>query len=781
MIKNILRFFGLAGLLVFLLFHSAITHSQVQLVRMHPTMPVSAVSFGADIVPDYGQIPLYFVPNEGQVNPNALFFAKTSRYTLWITTEGFIFDTEGKRDKRKYRYPFLGVKDPNRTKLTRYVRDILKLSFLDACPNPMVAPADTTDHKVSFFMGNKKHLWETAVSTSKAIVYKDLYEHIDLKVYGVEKQIEYDFIVRPGGDVSDIKFGYQGVSQTRIDGEGNLVIDTGFGQLRHMKPVGYQVIEGKRIEVEVRYRKLTNDIYRFEVEKYNHMHELVIDPLICVYSTYLGGSEDDYGHAIAVDGAGAVYVTGRTLSPDFPTKNPFCGSLSGNVDAFVVKIKPSGTALAFSTYLGGSEIDEGNGIAVDDKGAAYVTGRTSSRNFPTENAIYEILPDRHNAFVAKIRPNGTTLAYSTLLGGSERDYGNGIAVDDYGAAYVTGKTYSPDFPTEKPIHGILLGTNDAFVTKINPDGTGLVYSTYLGGNGYEEGHDIAVHKNGAVYVTGETYSPDFPILNPIYGRHAGVSDVFVTKINQRGTELVYSTLLGGWLSDVGLGIALHANGAAYVTGRTFSNDFPYKDYSGKSMVKANAVLYAKAFVAKVNSTGTSLVYSTILGGSKGDRANGIAVDESGAAYVAGNTASRDFPTQNPIFGSLSRKNDVFIAKLDIGILSEAPTLISPKNGAVLDNGRLDGRDIIEWHFDWSDYPGATKYHLYVIHVGAKYPVINVTTTRSSYHHISKGYIINSNRFNWTWKVRAGTKDSWLNWSGERRFNVEPLNTDPPNT
>lgn len=582
MIKKVSKIFFLFVLLMFLFFQSSITQTQVQQLPLQQMMKASDVAKGAIIAPDYGKIPLYFVPNEGQVDEKALFLAKTSRYTLWVTKEGFIFDIVGKLKKKNNGNKFIDIKDRIKPKNIKSDRDISKLLFLNACKNPLVVPVDTTKHKVSFFIGNNESLWNTDIPTSKAVLYKDLYNNIDLKIYGVEKQIEYDFIVRPGGDVSDIKFEYKDVNQTRIDGDDNLIIETSFGELRHMKPLSYQLIEGNRVEVEARFKKVEKDTYGFEVEKYNLKYELVIDPLIYVYSTYLGGSD--------MDGA------------------------------------------------------------------------------------------------------------------------NGIAVDKTGAVFVTGKTSSPDFPIRRAAYGSLSGRYCVFITKINPSGTALVYSTYLGGSGKDGAFDISVYKNGTVFVTGQTSSPDFPTKNPVYGSLSGNFDAFVTKIKPSGTVLAYSTYLGG---------------------------------------------------------------------SSLDWANSIAVDEKGAAYVAGSTGSRNFPTKNPIFGSFSGKSDAFITKLDIGYVIDAPTLISPKNGAVLDNGRSDGRDSIKWRFDWSDYPGATKYQLYVIHVGSKYPVINITVKRSSYNHVSKGYIIDRNRYNWIWKVRAGTKNSWLNWSEERGFTVEPLNTDPP--
>ncbi|OQD46986.1 hypothetical protein BIY37_00285, partial [Candidatus Brocadia sapporoensis] len=377
-----------------------------------------------------------------------------------------------------------------------------------------------------------------------------------------------------------------------------------------------------------------------------------------LYSTYLGGSEDDYGLRIAVDNAGNAYVTGWTQSSDFPTANAMYGTNTGWTDAFVTKIAASGTSLSYSTYLGGSNFDWGSGIAVDGAGNAYVTGSTYSSNFPTKTPIYVSNKGDEDVFVTKIGTSGTSLSYSTYLGGNARDESRGMAVDSAGNVYVTGFTWSSDFPTEIPIYGTYTGSYDAFVTKIGTSGTSLSYSTYLGGNARDESRGMAVDSAGNVYVTGFTWSSDFPTEIPIYGTYTGSYDAFVTKIGTSGTSLSYSTYLGGSDADEGYSIAVDSAGNAYVTGYTKSSDFPtempiYGTYTGTS----------DAFVTKIAASGTSLSYSTFLGGIGDEAGESIAVDSAGNAYVTGYTGSSNFPTEKPIYGTNTGSWDAFVTKI----------------------------------------------------------------------------------------------------------------------
>ncbi len=396
------------------------------------------------------------------------------------------------------------------------------------------------------------------------------------------------------------------------------------------------------------------------------------------YATFLGGSYSDRGYGIAVNGAGAAYVTGETSSSDFPTTSgAFDTTYNGGYDTFVVKVNPSGTGLAYATVLGGSSEDWGNGIAIDDTGAAYVTGTTRSPYFPITPGAFDTTYNDPNgifvlydAFVVKVNPSGTGLAYASFLGGSDTDRGYGIAVDDAGAAYVTGETFSPGFPTTPgafdTIHN---GRYDAFVVKVNPSGTDLAYASVLGGSRNEYSHDIAVDDAGAAYVTGETTSYDFPITPGAFDSTRKLSDAFVVKVNPSGTGLAYASFLGGSDTDRGYGIAVDDAGAAHVTGYTESSDFPTTP--GAFDTTYTGYYYGDVFVAKVNPFGTGLAYASFLGGYSYDRGYDIAVGGDGAAYVTGETSSLYFPITPGAFDNTYNGDDcadAFVAKLTMGKL-----------------------------------------------------------------------------------------------------------------
>ena len=610
--------------------------------------------------PDFGKIPLYFIPNQGQVDDEALFYAKTSRYTLWLTEEGLVFDRMRKINRENTKLTDLSIKDSNDPEDFKYEREASMLVFIKANKSPEIIPENNTKHKVNYFKGSEKSKWQTNIQTSRAVLYRELYPNIDLKVYGIEKQIEYDFVVKPDGEVSDIRFEYRDIEQTSIDKEGNLVVKTQFGELGHAKPVCYQLIEGGKVVIPAEFKRIKGDTYGFNVKEYNKSYELIIDPLIIVFSTYLGGSTYESSF-IAVDSEGAIYVTGNTYADDFPTHNPFQGSQKGGGDVFITKINASGSEFVYSTYLGGSDEDGGSGIAVDSEGTAYVTGSAKSNDFPLQNPIPGAYTGERDAFITKVSSSGSVLVYSTYLGGSEYDISHDITVDSEGAVYVTGISFSTDFPTQNPIQGSFGGGLwDAFITKINPSGNALVYSTLLGGSSFDSCYGIAVDSEGAVYVTGYSYSTDFPTHNPIQGNYGGGwGDIFVTKINASGSALAYSTFLGGADEECGKGIAVDSDGSAYVVGDTKSVDFPIK-----KAIQANNAGDRDAFITKINTAGNAFVYSTYLGGSDEDAGTDITVDSEGNAFTTGFTKSYNFPTQNPILGCRGGEEDAFITKVN---------------------------------------------------------------------------------------------------------------------
>ena len=387
-----------------------------------------------------------------------------------------------------------------------------------------------------------------------------------------------------------------------------------------------------------------------------------------IYSTYFGGSGSENATGLAVDTSDNLYITGRTSSADLPVLNPFQATAESSQDSFVAKFNSTGSALIYSTYLGGTADDQGQDIAVDLAGSAYVTGWTASPDFPTSEAVLQAscgsgpLTARV-LFVTKLDPQGSQLVYSTCLGGSNNEEVFSITVDSSGSAYVTGITRSSDFPTtigafQRSCVSLLGPCFDAFVAKLDPAGSTLVYSTYLGGSDVDGARSIVVDSAGNAYIIGSTRSTDFPTANAFQANLRGSADSFVTKLNSTGSELVFSTYLGGSGSDSGFGIALDAGSNVYITGGTSSTDFPITN-----PVQETKAAGSDVFVAKLHHTGSDLIYSTYLGGDDDEGGVTVVVDANGSSYVAGVTFSSDFPTLNPLQPTFGGFFDAFVAKI----------------------------------------------------------------------------------------------------------------------
>jgi len=619
------------------------------------------------IQPDYGKIPLYFIPNKGQADARAHFYARTSSYTLWITNDGLVFDSTRREGGRRGNFKDRRA-EPDRG-LEKCGRDVSKLLFLKASATPRIVALEPTEHRANYLVGNDPSKWRTDIQTSKSIGYKELYPKIDLKVYGAEKQIEYDWVIQPGGRTEDIRFEYLNVQGMRLGGDGNLIVRTKFGEIIHRKPLSYQNIGGHTIEVDAKFQNLEKNTYGFEVDSYDEDYPLIIDPQVLFYSTYLGGGKEgpewEEPEGIAVDGSGCAYVTGYTTSPDFPSRNAYDSSLNGSSDIFVTKFTAAGNDLVYSTFLGGKTY-EGNRtrIAVDSIGCAYVTGQTWSSDFPTYNALDYTLGGHEDVFVTKLTASGNALLYSTYLGGSDDDTPGAIAIDGSGAAYISGTTTSSDFPLVNAFQSTLRGKSDAFVAKFAPSGSSLTYSTYFGGSDYEVLEGIAIDRLGCAYIAGLTLSLDLPTKNAYDSTNNGGyfgADVFLTKFSSDGRSLVFSTYFGTSDDEESPRLAVDDSGCAYLTGYTFSPDFPVTRAFDSTWNGGY-----DAYVAKFSATGDSLIYCTYLGGRLWDYGYDIAVDSSGCAYVVGQTESWDFPTKNAYQSSKAGVGgvaDLFVAEL----------------------------------------------------------------------------------------------------------------------
>ncbi|MCH7923184.1 MAG: SBBP repeat-containing protein [Nitrospinae bacterium] len=681
---------------------------------MTPSEDVSEATT-AGVLENFGTLPMRFEANVGQTDEQVLFLTRGSGYTLFLTANEAVLSLRkpiSREQAAAGRDPASSKTEPQQAPgaQDQASSTVVRMTLVGANPNPRVTGQDELAGKSNYFIGNDPSQWRTNVPNYRKVHYEAVYAGIDLVYYGNQQALEYDFVVQPGADAEAITLAFTGLTEgegpaaMEIDEQGDLIVHIEGGELRQPKPFVYQEVGGARREIEGRYVLKGASQVGFEVGAYDAGQALVIDPVL-IYSTYLGGSGDlDQGTDIAVDGSGSAYVTGVTESTDFPTEGPiapFGGAPgSGDFDAFVTKFNPAGTALVYSTYLGGKGEDVGFGIAVDADGNAYVTGGTVDTdvdvdNFPTTGGAFEEL---HNgpagdldAFVTKLNPAGSALVYSTFLGGAEdNDVGFGIAVDADGNAYVTGGTESDDFPTTVGAFDVALGGDvDAFVTKVNPAGSALLYATYLGGEGGDEGTAIAVDGTGRAYVTGFTESTgtpadDFPTtpgaFDETHNGPVGNFDAFVAKINPDPTlvtpadALVYSTFLGGAEDDdFGFGIAVDGFGNAYVTGETDSDDFPTVAPIAPFGGALNGDV--DAFVTKLNAAGAALLYSTYLGGSvpSEDVGLGIAVDTSGNAYVTGATDSTDFPLApdpggdppDPFQEVLAGDVDAFVTKISL--------------------------------------------------------------------------------------------------------------------
>jgi len=567
----------------------------------------------ARVQADYGKLPYTFQTNGGQVDAAVKFLARGPGYSLFLTPgEAVLSLRTGQPQAPAQHRPGAGPAprvDPTPT-AAAVPPAVLRLSLVGANPAALIRGEAPLLGTVNYLRGRDPAAWRTGLSTYAKVRYESVYPGIDLVYYGHEGELEYDLVLAPGADPKVIALAFDGADALRLDASGNLVLTFQGGELVQQAPRVYQEANGERTLIPSRYLLADNQQVALALGDYDTTRTLVIDPVLS-YSTYLGGTGVDRINGIAVDAAGNTYVTGQTWSDDFPTTTdavqpaPAPGSLIQ--DAFVAKLDPTGATLLYATYLGGNAYDVADSIAVDAAGNAYVVGATGSADFPLQNAL-------------------------------------------------------------QPAHA---GGFDLFVAKLNPTGSELVYSTYLGGSTNETiteigGSSIAVDNTGSAYVTGGSDSVDFPTYRAQQATLAGAGpDAVVAKLNPAGTALVYSTYLGGTDYDEAAGIAVDAAGNAYVHGITSSTDFPTT--SGALQPTANGSF--DAFVAKLNSTGSALVYATYLGGSADEQGLGIALNGAGHAYLSGNTTSTNFPTRNPLqskLGGSATNNppDAYVAQLD---------------------------------------------------------------------------------------------------------------------
>ena len=589
-----------------------------------------------------GRLPLAFV--ESNSRDPAGFTARGSGYGVSLTATEVVLK--------------LGAAgDPDRSAVVRS-------TLLDANPAPHVVGVQPLPARVNDLRGANRAKWRTGLRTYAGVRYAQVYPGVDLLYYGSRGQLEYDFIVRPGGEPARIRLAISGARGARLDPMGDLVLSLPGGEMRQRRPVAYQEVDGRRRAVACEY-SLRRGETSFSLGAYDPTRTLIIDPIVD-WATYIGGTDDaeaapsapgsaaasgpgsglpGRGAGAAADSAGNFYVVGTTENTDFPTQQPFQPGLGGVTDVFVSKFSPTG-ALLYSTYLGGSGEERGLDVAVNSTGIV-VTGWTRSLDFPTRFAGQNNLAGGVDAFVAKLKPAGDDLLFSTYLGGAGDDFGCAAAMNSKGDAFAAGQTASSNFPVANPRQRFRAGGTDGFLSRIDADGSVLIFSTYHGGAGNDRITELALDGAGAPFVCGQTASTNFPVVQGFQTAFRGDNDGFVSRFHPSGAPLLYSTYLGGTANDSVDAVSVDGFGNAYLTGHTNSPDFPtrlpfQKEFKGGTRDGGDA------FMTRLAPSGSELGYSTFFGGSGDDLGCGISVDRFGSVTFVGRTASPNFPLRSPV-------------------------------------------------------------------------------------------------------------------------------------
>jgi hypothetical protein len=623
-----------------------------------PLAPIVAPDAGLRVL--RGPIPFPFEANVGQADDGVAYLLRAGDLQAAFGAGGVTYQLLGQDPAESPSDDPLACRTVQRSALTadetcRPLRGYrVNLELVGAQP---VAPTGTVpaDTVTTYLVGSADEHHHDVPSYLQ-LAYRDAWAGIDVLYERSERGLKSTYVVAPGAEPKSIRLDWHGVTDARLDESGALVLATPLGELREGAPVAWQegASDGHREMVAARWQAAEpgpdgEPTWGFALGAFDPGRPLVIDPDLS-YGTYLGGGANDQGTGVAADGNGSAHVTGTTSSSPFGFGGApgFDQVLTGGQDVFVVKLAPNGQSLVYGTYLGGNDSEIGHGIAVDGAGAAYVTGETFSNvawfgAAPGFNQVFG--GGNRDAFVVKLAANGQSLVYGTYLGDTGGDEGHGIAVDGSGSAYVVGYTESISFTLgagggfDQTYNG---GQSDAWAVKLTPDGLNTVYGTYLGGNDQETARSVAVDGSGAAYVTGDTQSANFGFggASGFDQSYNGNSDGFVVKLAPNGLALSYGTFLGGSGGEQSFGIAVDGSGSAYVAGITSSDPFGFGGAPGFDQSFGGPT---DGFVVKLATNGQSLVYGTYLGGSTGfDGAQGVAVDSRGAAYVAGATQSSDF-------------------------------------------------------------------------------------------------------------------------------------------
>jgi hypothetical protein len=590
-----------------------------------------------------GHVPIWFEPNKGQFPQASEFAARSQNYSLYLLDSAVVLKPLQRIEQGAHSRPKTVPRESSGATLL----------FVGSNRNPAVAGRGKLHSVSNYFRGSDPRNWLTKIAHYSSVEYRNVYPGIDLICRSRQTEPEFDWIVRPGADPAQIRLSVYGGNPS-IDRLGNLALKLPEGEAQLKKPTIYQEFGRNRHSVSGEFTLEENNQIAFQIGHWDRTRPLIIDPVL-VYSTYLGGSTDDEAAQVSVDGSGNIYVIGTAQSDDFPLVNPLQSNKTGFLEAFISKFDASGSNLVYSTYLGGTapgHVDSGNAIVVDQAGNAYITGQTNDLNFPTTPGAYLPAPGggvgtgSTDGWAAKLDPTGSSLIYSTYLTGNGNNVSStpsGIALDAAGDVYLTGAGSCTGLITPGAYSTPSLpGGLRAFITKLNSNGSALVYSSCFGGNANDQPFAIAIDPSDNAYITGFTMSTDFPETTVLQSQGAASLQAFVVKLNVSGNQLMYSTLFG---SGQGFGIAVDASGNAYVTGYADSYLFPTAGPMQGGCQGNNA------FVSKINPSGTTLAYSICLAGSV--EGYGIAVDSNDNAYITGRTQSTGLPAINaiqPIYG-----------------------------------------------------------------------------------------------------------------------------------
>ncbi|MEE8583479.1 MAG: SBBP repeat-containing protein [Acidobacteriota bacterium] len=646
----------------------------------------------------YLQSPMIFEPSRGRWQDSARFVARGHRYGAALTPQSLLLTFA----------PAPTEEDKPATRLA--------VRFAGSNSQVKMSGEEKLAARIHSFTGNDPSGWRKNLSAFASVRYSGLYPGIDLRVQGRQRLLQFDFMVAPWADAANIELAFEPASGLSLDKNGDLLIQLDGGTIRQHRPYTYQLADGRQQPVQSRYRILENGHVGFEVADYDRSRRLVIDPVVS-YSSYLGGSAVDSARDLVLDGSGGLYITGATLSSDFLVQNPAQQSNAGRDDAFVTKLDASTFEVIYSTYLGGSREDRGQRIAVDGSGRVYVAGQTFSFNFPLVNSLQPFRRGSNDVFLSQLdaqggellfstyfggggddfptilrfdgqsrlclaghtnsidfplvepiqamnRGNGDiffsqfnashTLIFSTYLGGSSRDRVYAMFVDPDGSFALTGETASADFPLAEPFQDELRGHRDAFVTRIDPGDKTILLSSYLGGSGLETGRGVAIDSFDHLLLIFDTTSDDLPVINAFQAENAGGSDLFIIRLSPAGNVPIFASYLGGSSDDFLIQAIVDSTNRIHLAGNTRSTDFPTLDPSQG----ANA----GGLDGFLTLAGQELLFSTYLGGSGDDQIAALALDSRQRLLTVGETSSSDFPlTPNALRDALSGASDGFLA------------------------------------------------------------------------------------------------------------------------